>query len=399
MNDTKRVVCLRIPVVYLHFHKPKPSGLILLIFEDASFFMQLDTIFSKRKAGQISLHILFWVIIVTYFAWGFGFGVNYKAAYFNAILYLPGFTFIVYTLIYFLIPRYLIKRKYVQFFIGLILVVAICSAYSWGIELTLTPNAKFEGVTMATGRAILPFIHVAGIAISINLLNYWYRQKQKTTEVQNEKIAAELELLKSQIHPHFLFNTLNNLYSFSLEKSDKAPEIILKLSNLLRFMIYESDVTFIPLQKEISILQQYIDLEQLRYGARLDISFTVPEDLDKKQIAPLLLLPFVENVFKHGINNQTGHCWISFDLRLSESAIYLKLINSKDKDEIPDLPAFSGIGLQNVKKRLELLYPDRYNLTIQEMDEVFIVNLELLVDDKGVSKKKIQKYDLEMLNR
>jgi hypothetical protein len=148
MNDTKCVVCLRIPVVYLHFCNPKPSGFILLIFGDASFFMQLDNIFSKRKAGQILLHILFWVIIVTYFAWGFGFGVNYKAAYFNAILYLPGFTFIVYTLIYFLIPRYLIKRKYVQFFIGLILVVAICSAYSWGIELTLTPNAKFEGVTM-----------------------------------------------------------------------------------------------------------------------------------------------------------------------------------------------------------------------------------------------------------
>ncbi len=361
--------------------------------------MQPDTIFSKRKAVQILLHILFWVIIVTYFAWGFGFGVNYKAAFFNAILYLPGFIFIVYTLIYFLIPRYLIKRKYIQFFIGLILAVGVCSAYSWGIELTLTPNAKFEGVTMATGRAILPFIHVAGIAISINLLNYWYRQKQKTTEVQNEKMAAELDLLKSQIHPHFLFNTLNNLYSFSLEKSEKTPEIILKLSNLLRFMIYESDVTFIPLQKEISILQQYIDLEQLRYGARLDISFTVPEDMDKKQIAPLLLLPFVENVFKHGINNQSDHCWISFDLRLSESAIYLKLINSKDKDEIPDIQTFSGIGLQNVKKRLELLYPERYNLMIQEMDEVFIVNLELLVDDNGLPKKKIQKYDLEMLNR
>ncbi len=361
--------------------------------------MQPDTIFSKRKAVQISLHILFWMIIVTYFAWGFGFGVNYKAAFFNAVLYLPGFIFIVYILIYFLIPRYLIRRKYIQFFIGLILAVAVCSAYSWGIELTLTPNAKFEGVTMSTGRAILPFIHVAGIAISINLLNYWYRQKQKTTEAQNEKIAAELELLKSQIHPHFLFNTLNNLYAFSLEKSEKTPEIILKLSNLLRFMIYESDVTFIPLKKEISILQQYIDLEQLRYGDRLDVSFTVPDDLEKKQIAPLLLLPFVENIFKHGINNQTEHCWISFDLRLSESSIFVKLINSKDWDETQNLPECSGIGLHNVKKRLELLYPERYILTIQEMQDVFIVNLEILAEDIGTYKKKIQKYDLEMLDR
>lgn len=230
LNDTYQVVRLPIPVVYLLFREQVTCGFKLLTFGDASFFMQAKTIFSRRKAGQILLHVLFWVIIVTYFAWGFGFGVDYKAAFFNAVLYLPGFIFIVYTLIYFLIPRYLIKKKYIQFFIGLILAVAVCSAYSWGIELTLTPNAKFEGVTMATGRAILPFIHVAGIAISINLLNYWYKQKQKTTEAQNEKMAAELDLLKSQIHPHFLFNTLNNLYSFALEKSEKAPEIILKLS-------------------------------------------------------------------------------------------------------------------------------------------------------------------------
>lgn len=264
----------------------------MLKFDNSPLFMPTGYIFRKKIARQVLLHIIFWAIIVTYFAWGFGFGVNYKAAFFNAILYLPGFIFIVYVHIYYLIPRYLITRKYIQFFTGLIISVAVCTAYSWAIELTLSANARFEGVTMATGRAILPFIHVAGIAISINLLNYWYRQKQKTTEAQNEKMAAELDLLKSQIHPHFLFNTLNNLYSFTLEKSEKAPEIILKLSNLLRFMIYESSVSFIPLQKEISILQQYIDLEQLRYGDRLDISFRINGDLYKKEVAPLLLLPF-----------------------------------------------------------------------------------------------------------
>jgi sensor histidine kinase YesM len=368
--------------------------------------MQVTLNFRKRKAVQILLHVLFWTIIVTYFAWGFGFGVDYKAAFLNAILYLPGFIFIVYILIYFLIPRYLIKRKYIQFFIGLILAVAICMIYSWAIELTITAKDKFEGVTMATGRAILPYIHVAGIAISINLLNYWYRQKQKTTEAQNEKMTAELNLLKSQIHPHFLFNTLNNLYSYTLEKSEKAPEIILKLSNLLRFMIYESDVAFIPLQKEISILQQYIDLEQLRYGDRLDISFTINGDLDKKEVAPLLLLPFLENVFKHGISSQTDHCWISFDLRLSPSLIYLKLINSKDNDEISGHNQFSGIGLQNVRRRLELLYPDRFKLETLEREEVFIVNLALQIEDivnsnmmnTSKSKKMIEDYDLEMFN-
>jgi sensor histidine kinase YesM len=368
--------------------------------------MQVTSNSWKKKTGQILLHVLFWTMIVTYFAWGFGFGVDYKAAFFNAILYLPGFIFIVYTLIYFLIPRYLIKRKYIQFFLGLILAVVTCMIYSWAIELTITAKDKFEGVTMATGRAILPFIHVAGIAISINLLNYWYRQKQKTIEAQNEKTTAELNLLKSQVHPHFLFNTLNNLYSYTLEKSEKAPEIILKLSNLLRFMIYESDVAFIPLQKEISILQQYIDLEQLRYGDRLDISFTINGDLEKKEVAPLLLLPFLENVFKHGVSHQTDHCWISFDLRLSPVCIYLKLINSKDIDEPSSPDQFSGLGLQNVRRRLELLYPARYKLETLEKDEFFIVNLELQVADmvnsnipnNVKSKKMIEDYDLEMFN-
>jgi sensor histidine kinase YesM len=368
--------------------------------------MPRSKIFRKKTAKQILLHVLFWAIIVTYFAWGFGFGVNYKAAFFNAILYLPGFVFIVYIHIYYLIPRYLISRKYIQFFTGLVISVAVCTVYSWAIELTLSANARFEGVTMSTGRAILPFIHVAGIAISINLLNYWYRQKQKTTEAQNEKMVAELDLLKSQIHPHFLFNTLNNLYSFTLEKSEKAPEIILKLSNLLRFMIYESDIAYISLQKEISILQQYIDLEQLRYGDRLDISFTINGDLNKKRVAPLLLLPFLENVFKHGISQQTEHCWISFDLRLSSSHIYLKLINSKENDEASGFTQFSGIGLQNVRRRLELLYPGRHKLETLAMEEVFIVNLSLQADDilqteitnSSKSDKIIQNYDLEVFN-
>ena len=368
--------------------------------------MKQTNIIWKKKTQQILLHLLFWIIIVTYFAWGFGFGVNYKASFLNASFYLPGFILIVYSLVYFLIPRYLINKKYIQFFAGLFIVIAICTAYSWLIQLRLSANSAFPGYTMTTGRNILPFIHVAGIAISINLLNYWYQQKQKTTEAEKERMAAELDLLKSQIHPHFLFNTLNNLYSYTLENSAKAPEIILKLSNLLRFMIYESNVAYIPLDKEISLLQQYIDLEQLRYSDRLDISFTITGDLNNKQIAPLLLLPFLENAFKHGISHQLDQCWISFDLRLSGSFLYFKLINSKDKDETSGFTEASGIGLQNVKRRLELLYPGKYKLETLEKEEIFIVNLELQIEETKDSektndsklKKISKKYDLEMLN-
>jgi sensor histidine kinase YesM len=368
--------------------------------------MKLANINWKKKIQQVLLHLLFWVIIVTYFAWGFGFGVNYKDSFLNASFYLPGFILIVYSLVYFLIPRYLINKKYIQFFGGLLLVIAVCSAYTLFIQLRIAANEAFPGYNMMTGRNILPFIHIAGIAISINLLNYWYQQKQKTTEAQKERMAAELDLLKSQIHPHFLFNTLNNLYSYTIENSDKAPQIILKLSNLLRFMIYESNVAYIPLDKEISLLQQYVELEQLRYSDRLDISFTINGDLNDKQIAPLLLLPFLENAFKHGISHQIDQCWISFDLRLSGSFLYFKLINSKDKDETSAFTEASGLGLQNVKRRLELLYPGKYKLETLEQEEMFIVNLELQVEEikdfKKINDSKLtkinQKYDLEMLN-
>ncbi len=401
-----RVVGMQKMVVCLYFRRNYFDDFKLHKFDYSYYYMK--TIYSNRrkKVVQILLHLLFWMMIVTYFAWGFGFGVNYKASFLNASFYLPGFILIVYSLVYFLIPRYLINKKYFQFFAGLLFVLGICLAYSWLLQLEISAKSAFSGYTMSTGRSLLPYIHIAGIAISINLLNYWYQQKQKTIEAQKERMAAELDLLKSQIHPHFLFNTLNNLYAYTLENSEKAREIILKLSNLLRFMIYESSAAYIPLDKEISLLQQYIELEQLRYSDRLDISFTINGDLNNKQIAPLLLLPFLENAFKHGISHQLDQCWISFDLRLSGSFLYFKLINSKDKDETSGFTEVSGIGLQNVKRRLELLYPGRYKLETLEKEEIFIVNLELQIEEIKDSEKtndsklnKInQKYDLEMLN-
>lgn len=368
--------------------------------------MELPVIILGMKVKKLLLHLLFWILIVTYFAWGFGFGVNYKASFLNAAFYLPGFILIVYSLVYFLIPRYLIKKKYVYFFLGLIGVLIVCAAYSWMVQLSLSARDQFSGYTMSTGRAILPFIHVAGIAISINLLNYWYRQKQETIQAQNEKVIAELALIKSQLHPHFLFNTLNNLYSYTIEKSEKAPEIILKLSNLLRFMIYESNVAFISLDKEIALLREYTELEQLRYGERLDISFTISGEFRDKQIAPLLLLPFLENAFKHGISQQIDQCWISFDLRVSGSFIYFKLINSMDYERSSDDSSPGGMGLQNVKKRLALLYPEKYQLEVEAKEEVFILNLILQVAElsepekleKSKSEKVNQKYDLEMFD-
>lgn len=359
----------------------------------------------RRQTGvRILLHAAFWVAVVFYFAWGFGLNNNARTSVANSLFFLPGHMLMMYSLLYFLTPRYLVKKKYVQFFAGLLVVVALCAGYAWLANVTLLTNATFSGFRLNTGRNILPFIHVAGIAFSIKFLNYWHRQKQETVEAQREALRAELELLKSQVHPHFLFNTLNNLYAHTLERSDKAPEIVLRLSSLLRFMIYESKAGRIALAKEVLVLQAYVDLERLRYGNRLDVSFACHGDTEGRFIAPLLLLPFLENAFKHGTSRQLDQCWISLDLRVDGGALDFKLVNSVDGEEAAADASAGGLGLQNVKRRLELLYPGRYNLTLQQEEEVFIVTLRLQLDaakeDAGLTPSRTvligERYGLEM---
>lgn len=358
-----------------------------------------------RPGKQLLKHLLFWLIVTTYFAWGFGFGYKYKDSFLNAALYLPGFMLVVYSLNYFLIPRYLFKRKYIPFFIGLSLALALCYTYNTLAQLSLI-NMKNLRFTMMTGKGILPYIHVAGIAISIKILNHWYRQKQQTIEAQEQRTIAELALLRSQLHPHFLFNTLNNLYSHTLEQSPQAPEIVLKLSHLLRFMIYESSAPLIPLRKEVSLLQEYVALEQLRYGDRLDVSISITGDIDQHRIAPLLLLPFFENAFKHGVSDQIEQSWISFYLAVTGSTLQFKLVNSRQGKEAEAAPEVGGLGLQNVKRRLELAYPGRHNLDILMREEVFIVNLDMDLDEntgenpeKTFNTIKNPQHDLEVPDR
>lgn len=336
-------------------------------------------------------HLLFWVFIVFYFAWGFGFRDNPKLSFFNAIFYLPGYFLIVYSLIYFLVPNYLLKRLYLKFFVGLFLVLVLCVLYSRIAQLTLLTNENFQTFDISTGRAILPFFHVAGFAVSIKLLGHWYEQKQQTIEAEQQRTVAELQLLKSQLHPHFLFNTLNNLYSLTLEQSPKAPEIVLKLSSVLRFMIYESNHPKISLQKEVQLLQHYIALEELRYGDRLDFSLVIDGDIDIYEIAPLLLLPFLENAFKHGISKQIDLCWISFYLSIKDDSMNFKLINSLDKDQEHETKAImGGLGLENIKRRLQLLYSEKHQLETLMLDDVYIVMLDLKLDPIRVRPKSSQ---------
>jgi sensor histidine kinase YesM len=329
----------------------------------------------------VLLHILFWLFIVTYFAWGFGFNSNPLRSFINASFFLPGFFLMVYSLLYILVPRYLLTKRFLAFFIGLFIVLVICALYTILAQLSLDDSKAFRGMTITIGKNVLPFLHVGGIALSIKLLLYWYQQREKTIEAERQKTVAELQLLKAQLHPHFLFNTLNNLYSHTLESSPKSPEIVMKLSELLRFMIYESNTPKISLAKEINLIKSYITLEKLRYGDRLDLSVMITGDVGRYQIAPFLLLPFMENAFKHGTSRQLDQCWISLNLTMEGPVMYFKLVNSVEPDKTELQAKIGGLGLANAKKRLELLYNHNYVFEPKKLEDVFVVDLKVILEE------------------
>ncbi len=366
-------------------------------------FSEARFIFSNEPKYRISRHLVFW------FAWWLFFTLIYGArpvetvdgwrilkmslitSSVEAVLYMPNHILYSYALIYFLIPRYLLKSRYLQFMGLLVLLTLLSSVFSNGLTI-FAVNPFRESLGVYTSHWSFYYglmaglrggVQTGGFAATIKLMKYFYFKQKANQQLAQEKLKAELQLLKSQVHPHFLFNTLNNLYSLTLTKSDQSPEIVLKLAGLLRYMLYECDTPKVLLTSEITMLQSYIELEKLRYGQRLDISMNIQGDMENKLIAPLLLLPFVENSFKHGTSEQIDQAWISLDILVKQTSLKFKLINSKPEGDLPPEGKnnhWAGIGLTNIKKRLDLIYPGLYELKITSEPDLFIVNLILQLE-------------------
>ncbi|UKJ06166.1 sensor histidine kinase [Solitalea lacus] len=224
------------------------------------------------------------------------------------------------------------------------------------------------------------------LAASIKLGKHLAKKQKENTLLLREKLNAELQLLKAQVHPHFLFNTLNNIYSFILTSNPIAPDLILKLSNLMHYIITECNHPKVQLTKEIEMIESYIELEKIRYGKRLDLDISIIGNLEHKSIAPLLLLPFIENSFKHGASTQLENSWIKVELLISERNLTMKLINSKPLDSDQHVTKNGGIGLVNVQKRLQLLYPNQHTLRINSDREVFSIYLEVALEEEFSSE-------------
>lgn len=343
-------------------------------------FLYNDFIFSPSY--KIQRHVIYWTFHVCVWAvfWMImgSSNVSYLRNLFNMTLWVPVFILFSYPMVYGAVPHLLLKGKVWQFavlgFLWAIIGLAINFYFRTYIYVPLQEWIGFEYIP-PKGQQPHSYLWMTTSAASpmiIKFFKLWTIKQRDWMRVQQEKINADLQLLKAQVHPHFFFNTLHNIHEFSLNSSPKTPELILKLSSLLSYMLYDCKAAEVRLEKETEMMKHYIDLEHERYRNKIDVSWSVEGDIKDQFIAPLLLLPFLENAFKHGISGPIEKSWLSVDIAVRKNRLLFKVVNSKNeflhyRDD--------GPGISNVKKRLDVLYPERYELRMNDEGNFFVASL------------------------
>ncbi|OJJ21486.1 hypothetical protein BKI52_13145 [marine bacterium AO1-C] len=277
---------------------------------------------------------------------------------------------------YWLLPRFFYQKKYGLFTLGIVVTLTIVILIEeLVLEKIFFPNSRgssFPGVIHTLGEIAPTIIIFIGIKMGWDI----HIKQKEMDKLKNLMSESELKFLKTQINPHFLFNNLNNLYSYALANSPQTPEIILQLSSLLRYMLYEGAKSEVPLAKEIKYLQDFVALQKLQIDERGTVNFNVKGNIDHQMIAPLILVVFIENCFKHSTSSQTEDIRINIDLEVEEDMLHLYCSNTYSWEQNNDNIA-KGIGLKNVQARLQLLYPKKHALVIKDQDNLYEVNLEL----------------------
>jgi LytS/YehU family sensor histidine kinase len=240
-------------------------------------------------------------------------------------------------------------------------------------------------------RGFYSFFH-ASIAVAIKVIKMWYENEKQVSEMEKAKLASELKMLKDQVNPHFMFNTLNNLYGLIGKNPIHAQESVLGLSRILHYMLYESNHDRIRLQQEIRCIRDYIDLEKLRYPGNLSISINVQDKIQDLSIVPLSIFPFVENSFKHGASEMIEEAWINIDFSTFKNYFVFKIENGKGPKLATNTP--KGLGLNNVRRRLELIYGDDHSLQIIDSPDSFLAILKIALP--RMKKLENRQYETEM---
>jgi sensor histidine kinase YesM len=296
---------------------------------------------------------------------------------------LPVKMLLTYFVFYYVVPLYIDRNRQIRLVASLVLAFGIAIlAYRFvlgyvysGWYLGMPESIQFFNTNGLVLTAFDLFITLAA-AFTIKFIRLRYQSLEFEQQLTREKLESELNFLRAQTNPHFLFNTLNNLYVLARKKSDKTPEAIMMLSKIMRFVLYDCRAPSIAISEETKVIQDYIELEKLRYNQRLKVTYESILDDPQVPVAPLLLLPFVENSFKHGASNTTGDAEIDIRVQLSGRKLTFSVRNTIEEEQPPEKQG--GIGLGNVRRQLDLIYPGRHHL-VTKCDNGFFM-IELIVD-------------------
>ena len=373
-----------------------------------------DFIFSDQRKHRMARHVMFWFVWCIAFNLLFHFPIhvfkgwdtsgpgtkNYQVLgpvlFFIKALIVNTFLAVIvpqialtYVLIYWLLPEYFYNRK--NYFLTGTITASVLLAFYFVAAIFKYSPVVYNMIAGTTGGGAMTFLGmtqvviidqlsslpiILGFALTIKLVKRWWLKQKETEQLSKEKTKAELQLLKAQVHPHFLFNTLNNIYFFTLTNSTQAPGMIKKLSGMLHYILNECNLPLVPLEKEIKMIRDYMALEKIRYPEQMQMTIDIKGEHDDKMIAPLLLIPFVENSFKHGASKMITEPWVKLNLSIENNMLHFSIINSKPANNEPQIPK-GNIGLKNVTKRLELLYPGTHELKIVSEPNNYAVYLSL----------------------
>ena len=348
---------------------------------------------NSKKIYQITIkhHVFFWLFYFLFntFRWGMYFD-DFSYSFQTNLIGFPIHMALCYTNIYVLMPSFLYSRKYSIFV--LLLLASIFTMVLIKFNLTyylVSQNVWPEGpevintITLSyTIAMMIGELYVITFVTAIKVTMDWIKEHKRVTDLEKVQLETELLFLRSQISPHFFFNTLNNIYSLAIEKSDKTAKIVLRLSELMRYLLYETKSKRQSLEKEIICIQNYLELERVRHEDLLEVNMNISGNINDKKIAPIILLSFVENAFKHGVNKNIGNVKININFIVDGDFLYFSIDNPipKATEHKQQVISSSGIGLVNVTKRLALGYkPNEYNLKVESDESLHTVTLKIKI--------------------
>jgi len=331
----------------------------------------------------IRYHLLFWLIYFIFNFFRFAtINNDYWYSLKSNLIEFPLNIIITYFTIYYLIPKFILKKKYLEFFLLFTFSLALFYLTRTGLNYILVseniwPEAQGNQepfTVIHVVELVIGAIYVIALVSAIKLTYDWVNEKKRNDDLQRMQLETELNFLKSQIQPHFFFNTLNNLYALVIKNSPKAPNVVMKLSEIMQYVLYEVKEPKISLMKSINYLYSYLELEKLRYGERVKSDISIEGDIDDIEIPPLLFLPFLENCFKHGTNHQTD-INVNIAFVVKDNFLFFTVENDFVKND--DTATKHGIGIENTKRRLQLLYGSSYSLKTRSKGNIYTVNLKL----------------------